>query len=602
MLTESSTVNGNPYTLQKTYDDLGRIATITYPDNELVSYSYDTGGNLSSAGAYATFTNYTGLGQPQSITYGNQVTTALTYNTATDSRLHSMVTTTSPAGGDLQVQNLTYGYDGDGNVLTITDGVDPTRDLSFGYDGMNRLLTASSSRQDYGQLSFEYFPSGNIEYNSRVGSYLYGGSQPHAVRSAGANTYGYDFNGNMTNRNGQAMVYDQENRLAQAGSYSYLYNYKGMRAVKNGGTPSSTTSYFNKYWECTNGACTKHIFAGSQRVASKSGLGTYYYQPDLLGGLNIATDSSGNWAETRFYYPYGEDWITTPSSVDLHHKFTDQENDPETGVYYFKARYYDPVLGRFITTDPSFQAAFDPPSFNRLPTHRNLPSAPPIYVLAAHTGPMPGRVGTGNVISSLYNGMGVNCYAYALDNPENLIDPYGLFNNPLPNLPSFSSAIPQSNYAAPFADIIAGGIEAGFAIALGAGTAIQYATGPEFWFTTGPISAWATFQTGFDAYNRISAGVSTLGQNSYSGTATSSQNSDPAQQDSSTPGTPDNSGNQPLDNSQSGQSESAPDNSTPAGPTQDNTGQVTPDTPPGGGGGDPCGSDPCCGDPSCGGS
>src|SRR5208282_4559550 len=202
----------------------------------------------------------------------------------------------------------------------------------------------------------------------------------------------------MTNRNGQAMVYDQENRLVQAGSYSYIYNYKGMRAVKNGGTPSSTTTYFDKYYECTNGACTKNIFAGTRRIASKSNSGTYYYQPDHLGGLNVATDSLGNLAETNFYYPYGVDWIKT-GSVDLNYKFTDQENDSETGVYYYKARYYDPVLGRFITPDPSFQAAFDPPSFNRLPTHRNLPSAPPIYALSAHAVPMSGRLGTGNVIS-----------------------------------------------------------------------------------------------------------------------------------------------------------------------------------------------------------
>ncbi|MFZ0932346.1 MAG: FG-GAP-like repeat-containing protein [Syntrophobacteraceae bacterium] len=420
VLTESSTVNGNPYTLQKTYDDLGRITTITYPDSELVSYTYDTGGNLSSAGAYATFTNYTGLGQPQSIAYGNQVTTSLTYNTATDSRLHSMVTTTSPTGGDAQVQNLTYSYDGDGNVLFITDGsVNSTGTLEFVYDNLNRLGAACSTNQSYGQYdqtSFEYTPSGNIHYNTMVGYYSYTGPQPHAVTSAGSNTYTYDLNGNMTNRNGQAMAYDQENRLVQAGSYSYVYNYKGMRAVKNGGTPSSTTSYFNKFYECTNGACTKHIFAGIRRIASKSGSGAYYYQPDHLGGLNVATDSLGNLAETNFYYPYGVDWIKT-GSVDLQYKFAGQENDPETGVYYYKARYYDPVLGRFVTPDPLLQAAYDPTTFSRLPVHRYLPSRPPAYA----------SLRRGDNIAKIYRVLNTNPYTYVQDNPVNSFDPTGLW-------------------------------------------------------------------------------------------------------------------------------------------------------------------------------
>ena len=268
VLNRTSTANGNQYILNNLYDDLGRITQITYPDSDQVNYAYDTGGNISGVTgpgsvSYAAFTNFTGLSQPQSIAYGNGVTTSLTYNTATDSRLHSMVTTTSPAGGNAQVQNLTYAYDGDGNILTIADGTpNSTGTETFVYDGLSRLTSASSTNQSYGQngqISFQYSPSGNIEYNSMVGPYSYTGPQPHAVTAAG-NTYGYDSNGNMTNRNGTAMTYDQENRLVQAGSYSYLYNYKGMRAVKNGGTPSSTTTYFNNLYECTNGTCTKTYF------------------------------------------------------------------------------------------------------------------------------------------------------------------------------------------------------------------------------------------------------------------------------------------------------------------------------------------------------
>src|SRR5208337_4747048 len=143
----------------------------------------------------------------------------------------------------------------------------------------------------------------------------------------------------------------------------------------NGGTPTSTTAYLNNLYECTNGSCTKHIFAGTRRIASKNSAGTNYYHPDHLGGLNIATDGSVNpVAETRFYYPYGEDWVTTPSYTTLNYKFTDQENDSETSLYYYKARFYDPKLGRFVTPDPLTQAAHDPLTSSRLSKYNYLPS------------------------------------------------------------------------------------------------------------------------------------------------------------------------------------------------------------------------------------
>ncbi|HYA43468.1 MAG TPA: DUF5675 family protein, partial [Syntrophobacteraceae bacterium] len=326
------------------------------------------------------------------------------------------------------LQNLTYSYDGDGNILTVSDGVDSTRDLWFGYDGLNRLTTASSPNTNYGNITFEYSPSGNITYNSRVGSYSYSGPQPHAVTAAGSNAYGYDANGNMTTRNGQAMTYDQENRLLKAGSYSYVYNYKGMRAIKSSGTPSSTTAYVNNLYECTNATCTKHIFAGSRRIASKTGSSViYYYHPDLLGGLNIATDANGNPAETRFYYPYGEDWIAT-GSVDLHYKFTDQESDSETALYYYKARYYDPHIGRFITTDPLLQAVYDPATFPRLTVSNYLPSA-------AH---IRGNKATGKAVSTQKNRTGTNPYTYALNNPTALIDPTGLDVNIIINRTTYT--------------------------------------------------------------------------------------------------------------------------------------------------------------------
>jgi RHS repeat-associated protein len=111
---------------------------------------------------------------------------------------------------------------------------------------------------------------------------------------------------------------------------------------------NSIAVYIGKLYECTDGVCTKYIFAGDQRIAKITD--TYYYHTDHLGSSHIITDSAGSTAQDIYYYPYGEIKTNTGSDI-ARHKFTGQEWDAETGLYYYGARYYDPRLGRFISAD-----------------------------------------------------------------------------------------------------------------------------------------------------------------------------------------------------------------------------------------------------------
>jgi len=111
-----------------------------------------------------------------------------------------------------------------------------------------------------------------------------------------------------------------------------------------------------------------------------------------------------------------------------------------------------------------------------------------------------------------FNGGDVNLYEYASGNPVNRIDPYGLFDNPLAKVPSFSSSFPNSKYIAPVADIVAGGIEGGFAVSLGVASAVGLVTGPENWWMPIRFSGPAVV-FGKDAYGRISAGMNNMGRN-----------------------------------------------------------------------------------------
>lgn len=96
------------------------------------------------------------------------------------------------------------------------------------------------------------------------------------------------------------------------------------------------------------------------------------------------TDGAGTKVQSLAYFPYGQ-LRTNTGSVDVHHKFTGQEFDGEvvnggTGLYFYGARYYDPVLGRFISADATTARPFDPQALNRYSYARAYLSIGAIFV------------------------------------------------------------------------------------------------------------------------------------------------------------------------------------------------------------------------------
>jgi RHS repeat-associated protein len=107
----------------------------------------------------------------------------------------------------------------------------------------------------------------------------------------------------------------------------------------------------------------KHVFAGGRRIASVGGGSTYFYHPDHIGSLRIATDMqqpNPNRVQTVAYDPYGNVDPNHSSGSVLPYTYTGKELDAETGLYYFGARYYDAAQGRFMTPDTTVQSPGDP--------------------------------------------------------------------------------------------------------------------------------------------------------------------------------------------------------------------------------------------------
>ena len=173
--------------------------------------------------------------------------------------------------------------------------------------------------------------------------------------SAGAPTY--DLNGNLTNDGTRSFTWDARNRLtAITGVARFVYDGVGRRQSVTKAATTVTTVYdgYDPVQEQSPvGTILADIRTGpgvDERFARTKGAATSRYLTDLLGSTVALTDSSGVVQTTYGYDPYGN---TSQSGAanDNQYQFTGRQNDG-TGLYYYRARYYNPVWGRFVSEDP----------------------------------------------------------------------------------------------------------------------------------------------------------------------------------------------------------------------------------------------------------
>ena len=137
---------------------------------------------------------------------------------------------------------------------------------------------------------------------------------------------------------------------------------------------NTTTTYIGKLYVCEGGGCAKLLYAGGQRIAIKqvSSGSISYFHPDHLGSTSVLTNGSGTKEEDLVYYPYGETFTNT-GTANVAYKYTGKELDDSTGLYFYEARYYDAVLGRFISADTLVPNPANPQAFNRYTYGNNNP-------------------------------------------------------------------------------------------------------------------------------------------------------------------------------------------------------------------------------------
>jgi RHS repeat-associated protein len=307
------------------YNQLGQMTEINLGNGLKTTYGYwGTGGAYDTAGGY----------------YG---------------KLWEIKTSKQP-GSSPVLLDIKHTWDAGGN-LTQREDVVATQTETFGYDFVDRLTSVSGAYTE----SYAYNQIGNITSKNGA-SYTYG-TKPHAVTAVGSTSYTYDANGNMITRGAGTITWDVENRpKAISDNNTYVYDGDGKRGKKTEG--GQTILYINKLYEknITTSENTTYYFIGGNLVAMRKGTTLQYMHQDHLTGTAVMSDNTGTQVGTTMkYYPFG---ATRSGSVPTDVKFTGQRLDG-TGLYYFNARYYDPVIGRFISADTIVPGAFSSQSLNR---------------------------------------------------------------------------------------------------------------------------------------------------------------------------------------------------------------------------------------------
>jgi RHS repeat-associated protein len=421
---ETWKIDGEGYAIGMTYDaSLGRLDTVSYPEvpgfSQLkTKYGYAANGEVVSlkdvpsgttaARQFWKADDRDPAGRIKQEEFGDGSLT--TYGI---DQVRAVVTGITTTLGTSTLQSLGYDYDNNLNVKTRSDAVAGVSE-KFDYDALDRLHTwqevgsygwnVTYSHDDIGNLTGRALLGSKGETESLTFEHSGANAGPHGVTKSAWGTYGYDGKGNQTSSPEGTIAYTAfglPKKIVGVDTTIFKYDASGARVLKQSTVNAGTTIYAGgSYERRTEGTEKTHVFylsaSGRQigqvlRKESDHSETVLYIHSDALGSSEIVTDASGRTVgQRRKYDPFGAPTdITLPKgfpggaliSSDVHRGFTGHEEDSETGLINMRGRIYNPRVGHFLTPDP--------------------------------------------LVNDPLSAVGINPYAYVLNNPLNYTDPTG---------------------------------------------------------------------------------------------------------------------------------------------------------------------------------
>ena len=230
------------------------------------------------------------------------------------------------------------------------------------YDPLYELTQVTQATNTTESYSFD--PVGNRL--SSLGVSPYSVNSSNELTSTPSATYSYDNNGNtltkVTSAGTTTFGWDYENRLTgvtlpgTGGTLSFKYDPFGRRIYKSSTSGTAVYAYDgDNLIEETNssGTAVARYSQGlniDEPLAMLRSSTTSYYEADGLGSLTSLSNTSGALANTYTYDSFGN-LVASSGSLVNSFRYTGREFDTETSLYYYRARYYDPSAGRFISED-----------------------------------------------------------------------------------------------------------------------------------------------------------------------------------------------------------------------------------------------------------
>jgi RHS repeat-associated protein len=326
--------------------DNGRLQTITSPDQEVFTFDYWDDGALRKktypSGAWAEYT-YNSRGWLTSLVHLAETGTELARFDFTDGQ-----------GGEY--------YDDVGN-RTAMNTANGLHVYTYDRGNLDRLLGADHPSPP--DEAYTYDNNGNRDESAESTTWVY---EPYRneLLFDGGRTFTSDGNGNRATKTDASgtttYTYDYQNRLVRVdkpggGFAEYAYDALGRRVREN------VDGLVRLDWYSAEDMVLETDATGAEVARYTHGPGidnpltmrrnglSYHYHEDPLGSIVLLTDATKAVVRSFTYDAFGKILAQT-GTLENPYTYTSREWDTETGLYFYRARHYDPAAGRFLQVDP----------------------------------------------------------------------------------------------------------------------------------------------------------------------------------------------------------------------------------------------------------